>query len=109
MSLDAQISTATVKYKIIDNALSGDNEIIALVPGKKIRVLAYSIVSAGAATARFESSAGGTALTGQMTIAASTVLSVPFCPVGHLQQSNGHQQTRGRIGSAARPHHSRDA
>lgn len=66
-------------YAVIDDALSGDNEIVAAVAGKKIRVLGFFLVAAGAVTARFESGAGGTALTGQMTLAAGD----PFVATGY--------------------------
>lgn len=65
-----------VKYAVIDHASSGDNTIVAAQGvGKKIRVLSYALVAAGAVTARFESGAGGTALTGQMSLAANGGLS----------------------------------
>jgi len=58
-----------VKYAVID-AASGDTSLVAAVTGKKIRVISFMLVGGGAATARFESGAGGTALTGQMLLAA---------------------------------------
>lgn len=79
----------TPKHAAIDAATSGDNTIVAAVTGKRIRVLALTLVSAGAATARFESAAGGDALTGQMTLAASTVLTLPFNPVGWFETDAG--------------------
>lgn len=78
-----------VKYAVIDAATSGDNTIVAAVTGKKIRVLSYVLVSAGTVTARFESGAGGTALTGQMTMAVNTNHVAPFSPVGHFQTAEG--------------------
>lgn len=58
-------------HAVIDHAASGDNTIVAAVAGKKIRVIAYTIVAAGAVTVRFEDGASGTALTGQMSLAAN--------------------------------------
>ena len=58
-------------HAVIDHASSGDNTIVAAVAGKKIRVISYVIVAAGAVTVRFESGASGTALTGQMSLAAN--------------------------------------
>ena len=61
-----------IKYAVIDHASSGDNTLVAAAgAGKKIRVLSYAIVAAGAVTVRFESGASGTALTGQMSLAAN--------------------------------------
>lgn len=59
-------------YAVIGVSGSGDNTIITAVPERKIRVYAYTLVSAGTVAARFESGAGGTALTGQMTLAVNT-------------------------------------
>lgn len=73
------------KYAIIDAATLGDNTIVAAVTGKKLRVLALFLVAAAAVTARFESAAGGTALTGQMVLAANGVLTLPFNPEGWFE------------------------
>lgn len=80
----------TPLYKAVDAATSGDNEIVAAVTGKRIRVLAGSLTMTGTAvTIRFESAAGGTALTGQMTPAQGQTISLPFCPVGHFETVAG--------------------
>jgi hypothetical protein len=60
-----------IKRAVIDHATSGDNTIVPAVTGKKIRVLSFCFQAAGAVTVRFESTAGGTALTGQMTQGAA--------------------------------------
>lgn len=78
------------KFKIVDGATSGDNEIIAAVSGKKIRVVNGLLVMTGTAvTIRFESGAGGTALTGQMQPAAGNILPFGYCPVGHFETAAG--------------------
>lgn len=74
---------------IIDHAASGDNQVVAAVAGKKILVLGFFLVAAGAVTARFESGAGGTALTGQMVLAANSQLSVPYNPAGWFETAAG--------------------
>jgi hypothetical protein len=71
MAMKSQVQYADIKHAVIDHAASGDNTIVAAVTGKKIRVISYTIVAAGAVTARFESGASGTALTGQMSLAAN--------------------------------------
>lgn len=75
----------TPKFAVIDHATSGDNTLVAAVTGKKIRVLAVYLVSAGTVTTRFESGAGGTALSGQMNLVANTGLVLPFNPVGWFE------------------------
>lgn len=76
---------ATVKYAIIDAATSGDNTLLAAVTSKKIRVLSAFLVSAGTVNVRFESGAGGTALTGQMNLVANTGFVLPFNPGGWFE------------------------
>lgn len=74
---DAQqvyIGCPTILRAAISGATSGDNTLVAAVTGKKIKVLSLAIVAAGAVTVRFESGAGGTALTGVMSIPANGIL-----------------------------------
>ena len=77
------------KFAAIDAASSGDNTIVAAVTGKKIRVVALFLVAAGAVTVRFESGAGGTALTGQMSLAANGGFALPYNPVGYFETAAG--------------------
>lgn len=74
---------------VIDDASSGDNTIIAAVSGKRICVLGYAFVTADAVTVRFESGAGGTALTGQMQFAANGGISVPPASDCHFATAAG--------------------
>lgn len=85
----ASNSSPVVKFAVIDAATLGDNEIVAAVPGKRIRVLSVVLVAAGTVTARFESGAGGTALTGQMVLATSSVVTLPYSPHGLFQTAAG--------------------
>jgi hypothetical protein len=71
-----------ILHAVIDNASSGDNTIVAAVAGKRIRVISYTIVAAGAVTVRFESGASGTALTGQMSLAANGGVANAYNPGG---------------------------
>lgn len=72
-----------VKQAAIAAATSGDNTLVAAVTGKSIRVLAMVLVASGGAnTARLESGAGGTALTGQMDITDNGQLVLPYNPAG---------------------------
>ena len=72
----------TPKFAAISGATSGNNTLVAAVTGKKIRVLAATFVAVTAVTVRLEDGAGGTALTGVMSLGATGVLTLPFNPVG---------------------------
>lgn len=78
----------TPKFAIIDAATSGDNTLLSAVVGKKIRVLALFLVAAGTVNVRFESGAGGTALTGQMNLIANTGFVLPFNPAGWFETAS---------------------
>lgn len=79
------LTALTPKFAAIDAASSGDNTLVAAVAGKKIRVLAAFVQSAGTVNVRFEDGAGGTALTGQMNNVANTGFVLPFNPVGWFE------------------------
>ena len=64
-----------VLFAAISGATSGDNEIVAAVASRKIRVVGFFVVAVTAVTVAFESSAGGAALTGDMSLGATGVLS----------------------------------
>ncbi len=82
-------SPAPIKFAVIDNAGSGDNTLVSAVPTKKIRVLSFMLVAAGTVTTRFESGAGGTALTGQMSWVANTGVMGAYSPVGLFETAAG--------------------
>lgn len=79
----------TPKFAVISAASSGDNTLVAAVTGKVIRVTSLHLVSSGTVSVRFESGAGGTALTGVMPLIAQSILQVPFDPTGHFQTASG--------------------
>lgn len=82
-------SLAQVKRAIISGT-AGDVTAVAAVAGKKIRVLDFYIRQSAAGTVRFESGAGGTALTGLMvTTTADLVISPGFNPYGHFETVAG--------------------
>jgi hypothetical protein len=81
--------TSEVQRIAVSAASSGDNTIKTAVTGKKLRVLACALVPAGAVTARFESAAGGTALTGEMQLGANTPLVLPYNPAGWFETVAG--------------------
>jgi len=82
-------ATSVPKYAIIDAASSGDNTIQAAAgAGIKIRVLSLFVVASAAVTVRFESAAGGTALTGQMQLAANGGFVLPYNPNGWFETAD---------------------
>lgn len=78
----------TPKFAVIDAATSGDNTLLAAVASKKIRVLSLYLVSAGTVNVRFESGAGGTALSGQMNLVVNTGFVLPFNPIGWFETAS---------------------
>jgi hypothetical protein len=75
-----------VQYAAVAAAAAGDNTLVAAVTGKRIRVLALALVASGGAnSARLESAAGGTALTGVMDIGDNGQLVLPYNPAGWCQ------------------------
>ena len=78
-----------LQYASVDAASSGDNTLVAAVAGKRIRVLSLFLVASGAVTVAFESSASGTALTGDMNVGANGNVVMPFNPEGWFQTVAG--------------------
>jgi hypothetical protein len=79
------VSDAPVTRVAVSGASSGDNTLVAAAgAGKGIRVLAICVKAASAVTFRLESGAGGTALTGVVSLVANGDLgwSLPFNPAG---------------------------
>ncbi len=79
------MSVSATRLSSIAVAASGDNTIVAAVTGKKLRVLSLVLVSTAKQTVAFESGAGGTALTGDMELAANAALVLPFNPEGWFE------------------------
>jgi hypothetical protein len=77
------------KSLVVSCSTSGDNTLLAAVPGHKIRVLSYHLVAAGAVTIAFESGASGTALTGDMSAITGVPLSAEFEREGHFETAAG--------------------
>jgi len=77
------------KFAAVSVSTLGDNTLIAAVSSKKIRVLACSLIAADATTIRFEDGAGGTALSGQMQVAANGGFVLPYSEVGWFETTAG--------------------
>lgn len=71
-----------IKRAAVSGATSGDNTLVAAVAGKKIRVVSIVLNSVTAVAVRLESGAGGTALTGVISLGATSVFVLPFNPGG---------------------------
>lgn len=79
-----------VKRAAVAATTLGDNTLVAAVSGKAIRVLSVALVASGGAnTVRFESGAGGTALTGQMDLGADGQLVLQDNPGGWFVTAAG--------------------
>lgn len=82
-------SSKPIRRAAIDAGTSGDNTLVPAIASTRIRVLAVVLIAAGAVNVRFESGAGGTALSGQMNLAANGGFVAGFCPVGHFETAAG--------------------
>lgn len=68
----------------INAASSGDNTLVAAVTGQQIKVLGLIMVASGDVDVRLESGAGGTALTGVISLAADgNGFVLPIAPPGY--------------------------
>lgn len=68
---------------VVAASTGGNNTLVAAVSSKKIRVIALVLVASGGAnTARLESGADGTALTGQMDLVSDGQLIWSYNPAG---------------------------
>lgn len=76
-----------VKFAVINASSSGDNTIVPAVSDVKIRVVHYVFTVASDVNVRWESSAGGTALSGVMSFTAG--VQSAFSPVGLFETISG--------------------
>jgi hypothetical protein len=75
-----------IKFAAIAASSSGDNTIVAAsTAGRRIRVLSVFVIAAAAVTAKFQSGAGGTDLTGPAALAANGGYVLPFNEGGWFQ------------------------
>lgn len=79
----------TVKYAPVSASTSGNNTIVAAVAGKELRVLGFMLVAAGAVTVQWQSGAGGTALSGVMSLAANGAIDSGISEVGIFETAVG--------------------
>lgn len=89
-AIDNAGTSLTPKFAAISASSSGNNTIVPAVTSKKIRVLAYNFIGAGAVNAKFQSGASGTDLTGLKYIAAAGGgICAPFNPLGWFETGSG--------------------
>lgn len=83
------LTSLTPKFAVISTS-AADTTIVAAVTSKMIRVLSLVITpSGGNGSIRFESTQGGTALTGVMDVLSDVPLVLPFNPLGWFQTASG--------------------
>ena len=84
------MATITFKTALINAAAVGDRSAVAAVSGKKIAVHGYVIMTdATGGTFRWESVAGGTALSGVFILPAGKELVLPFSEVPWFKTASG--------------------
>lgn len=83
------LTALTPLFAKISASASGANTLVAAVASKQIRVLQFTLVTAGAVNVKFQSHVTPTDLTGLMDFSANGGISAPFCPVGLFQTVSG--------------------
>ncbi len=83
----ADMTSARDQLSAVIDTASADTTIVAAGTGKKSMVTSFMIVASGGAQTniRWESGAGGTALTGEMDLADNGQLFATYNPGGHFQ------------------------
>lgn len=89
MAATRQAHNRAIRYAAVSASASGNNTVVAGVSGKRIRVLSCFLVAAGAVTAKFQSAAGGTDLTGAAALAANGGYVLPFNEGGWFHTEAG--------------------
>lgn len=84
------LTALTPKFAKIAASSSGNNTLVAAVTAKKLRVVCYNFVVAGAVNVKFQSAASGTDLTGLKTFAAAGGgMGAGYNPVGWFETVSG--------------------
>jgi hypothetical protein len=79
-----------VNYAAIAASGSGNNTLVAAVPGSRIRVLSIWIIAAGSVTVQFQDGAGGTNLSGAVPLNTNTGFVLPLNEHGWFQTTAGN-------------------
>lgn len=80
-------SSAQIKRAAIDESTLANNEIVAAVTGKILRVLAFNLVTTLANTLQWKSDT--TAITGPMPLGADGNVDADFAEEGHFETAAG--------------------
>lgn len=75
-------------FVAIDASTSGDNTLVAAVPGMSIRVIAMYLISSNTNTLTFQSSTT-TNLSGPMDLTSQEMITLPPSEYGWMQASEG--------------------
>lgn len=91
----------TISFAAINVSASGDNTVVAADATRKIKVLQYTLIGAGAVNVTLKSGAG-TSLSGAMSLAANGGIATPFvAPAeGHLVETAINQALVFNLSSA---------
>jgi hypothetical protein len=89
----------TPKFAPIDVSSSGNNEVVAAVTGKKIRVLRWGLTSNGTVSAKWRS--GSTDLTGPRPLIQYASAGGSFCPLGLFETASGEALNLNLSGTVA--------
>ena len=85
------MALGNIQYKsaVINETNAGDKEIVAAVSSTILNVHAFVLTTTAAGVYRWESGAGGTALTGIMNVAADDTIVFPFSEVAWFSTAAG--------------------
>ena len=85
------MATGNIQFKsaIINETNAGDKAIVSAVAATTINVHGYVFTTTAAGVYRWESGAGGTALTGIMNVAADDTIIFPFSEVPWFSTAAG--------------------
>jgi len=78
VDIDSVVSGKTRKSAAISAASSGDNTLVAALASNKTKVVGLFLVAAGDVNVRLEDGAGGTALTGVISLTANNGFVLPL-------------------------------
>jgi len=76
------ITKLTPKFAVISAVTDPNNTLVAAVGAKKIRIMSMVLVAAGAVDIRLEDGAGGSAISGVMSLTTNSGFTLPFSPIG---------------------------
>jgi len=88
-----------VKFAVISESSSGDNEVVPAVSGRMILVLNYTVMSNGTVSIKWRSAT--TDISGLLPLIANVGASPAFSPVGHFRTAEGEALNLNLSGAVA--------